>query len=870
MNLLLKILRLLAILIITVSILLFSASLLLQEKVAGIILKSLNENISTKLNIASFRLSFLKKFPKASLELKNVLVHSSRDFDSESFTGINTDTLLSAKYVSLEFRITDILKGIYNIERIGARNGRVNVFVDNAGFINYNISLKNKGNEGNDLTINLEKIYINDMKASYNNLAISLKMKGDIKNGRLKSRISGSNIDFTALADIQINRFQCFNTILTKPVKANLDLILNSSKKGILFKKSILSIENYNFGLKGFLSSDNVLDFNITGNNIDISRIRNYLPEKYFKLVSEYDPSGILLLNSKIRGLLSKTSNPHIEVNCSLNKGHITYSKSDLSVDNLSFSGYYSNGSKNNSETSIVSLKDIKGSIGSAEYRGSILISDFKKPRTELNLKGKIFPAELKEFFGIKNISTTRGSADLDLKLATDFWPKEKLSIDDIFYLRPEGKLTFNSLTIGLNHDSISVEDLNGNLEIGNTVKADKVEFSYKGQKIKIDGIFKNLPEWLAGRQVQMIAAADVSCDRLIPELFFKDSKPAGNKTSDKNPFSLSGDIFLDINFKVDNFKYKLFSSSKNIGILNYKPGLLTFKSLNMESLRGVISGNGFVSQNRNKSIIIKGNFNVDKIDINDAFTTFHNFGQQFLKAENIRGTLSGKISILLPMDSQMNPQVAALNAEGKYQLVDGELVNFEPVKQLSRFIELSELENIYFETLENDFFIRNNFLFIPQMDVKSSAVDLSVNGKHSFENDYEYHVKMLLSEILSRKRKKSKSNISEFGVIEDDGLGRTTLLLKVVNKGDDVKVSYDIKAAGNKIIDNIKAERKTLKNILNQEYGWYKNDTTIKQKPVEKSQRFKISYGETDSIKTSNQPVIKKKPTEKKKFSIE
>ena len=142
-----------------------------------------------------------------------------------------------------------------------------------------------------------------------------------------------------------------------------------------------------------------------------------------------------------------------------------------------------------------------------------------------------------------------------------------------------------------------------------------------------------------------------------------------------------------------------------------------------------------------------------------------------------------------------LNPQIKSLTAEGKYILVNGALINFDPVKELSSFIELSELENIHFEKLENDFFIRNNFLYIPQMDVKSSAADLSVNGKHSFDNDYEYHVKMLLSEILSKKRKKNKSNVTEFGVVEDDGLGRTSLLLKIVNKGEDVKVGYDIKA---------------------------------------------------------------------------
>ena len=116
----------------------------MQNKIGGIILKSLNKNISTKLEIRSFKLSFLRKFPKASLEFKDVYVHSSDDFNSSEFAGINTDTLLTAKFVSLEFSIFGFLRGDYNIERLSAREGRMNFFTDKSGNVNYNISVKSK------------------------------------------------------------------------------------------------------------------------------------------------------------------------------------------------------------------------------------------------------------------------------------------------------------------------------------------------------------------------------------------------------------------------------------------------------------------------------------------------------------------------------------------------------------------------------------------------------------------------------------------------------------------------------------------------------------------------------------------------------
>jgi hypothetical protein len=843
MKIVFKIFKLFAILIFTVSVFLFAASRLMQDKVADIILKSLNQNISTKLHISSFRLSFLNKFPDASLELRDVFVHSSPNFNSGAFTGINTDTLLIVKNVSVEFKITDIIRGNYEIERIRGRAGKMNFYTDSEGKVNYDISSGIKKSGSDNFTINLEKVYLADIRSFYNNLATKLIINGVVRKGTLKSRINGENIGFTAGGEVQIDSLQLYNTTINKKIITNVDIDLQKTKTGISFKSGNFHIDNYDFGLNGFISSDNIYDLKVTGHNIDISQIRNYLPDKYLKMLSNYDPRGILVIDSRINGLMTRTKNPHMETTFRLEKGRITYGKSDLTIKNLSFEGVYSNGSKNRPETGSLRIKDFRANLGSAEYNGSFLISSFENPFAELNLKGKVIPAEIREFFGLKNISEAGGSVELDLQLSGKVDLKNKFEFSDFIDLKTEGNLGFNSFTIGLNNDSLLVNDVSGSILITNTIIAKNLKFLYKGQRIKVDGEFGNLLKWLEGRPVQLTATIDATFDRLIPEAFLNNTPSTATPASKKTAFNLPADMVLDINFKIDSLTYKTFSSSGISGTLNYKPKLLTFKSFNMKALSGSIFGNGFILQNYNKSVLSKGIFNVTNVDVNKAFTSFRNFGQSFLKAENIAGSLSGSFSLLLPLDSLLNPKINSLMAEGKYILVNGALINFDPVKELSSYIELSELENIHFEQMQNDFFIRNNYLYIPQMEVRSSAVDLSVNGKHSLDNDYEYHVKVLLSEILSKQRKKNKSNVTEFGEVEDDGLGRTSMLLKIVGKGEDIKVSYDMRAAANEVKNNFKSERKTLKTILNQEYGWYKNDTAVMQKPVEKKSRFKVIW---------------------------
>jgi autotransporter translocation and assembly factor TamB len=209
---------------------------------------------------------------------------------------------------------------------------------------------------------------------------------------------------------------------MDKTVPARLDLDLLSSKIGIRFRKGTIYIENFDFEIEGLVGSDNNLDLKVLAHNLDLSKIRKYLPEKYMKLVSDYDPSGMINANSKIKGLLNRRSNPHVDIDWQLRNGRIGYKKSDLIIKNLSFSGNLSNGLKNGYRTSSVSITDFRGKLGSSDYTGALTLKDFSNPLTDLTLKGRVFPSEIKEFFDIKEISTAGGSADIDLKLVNCSW----------------------------------------------------------------------------------------------------------------------------------------------------------------------------------------------------------------------------------------------------------------------------------------------------------------------------------------------------------------------------------------------------------------------------------------------------------------
>lgn len=856
-----KLLKTVSIIIGLLLVLLFVISLAIQNKVAGIVLNTLNNNFSTKISTESYRLSLIKKFPKATIELRNVLVLSSHGFDLSAFSGLNTDTLLAASSAFVDLRTIDMIRGNYTFTKITVRSGKLTLFTDSSGRTNYEFTERTtSGETGKSARLNLNRISLQDVSLVYNDRRVDLNLEGLIKDSMLKSRIRGSNIDFEGDMKVFFRLFQLKDFTIRPEFVADLKVGLNQNEKGTFFKKSTMLIENWDFVLTGFVAADNYLDLTVTADNIDISRIPYLLPSKYTKALSAYNPEGTLKFSWITKGKPTSSTDPHYDINFSLKNALIDNRKSDLSIRNLSFDGTYTNGKGNQPETSTFKIKDFTSRLGSSDYTGSFSLTNFKDPFTELVFRGRLLPSELVEFMNLSEAAEAGGSIDLDLKFSGRPGKKGSYRFTDVFNLASNSKTVFNSVSLRLKNRQLDIRNATGTFLINGSTITDDFRLSLNSQEIRLSGKFTNFPGWLAGNPVTLLGSASVSASSFRPERFMDPDEEPGEKAEPENaPVTFPADMNLDVDFRVDTLSYKLFEARDITGNLSIRPRMLNFRSFSMNSQKGTVSGNGLVVQNPDKSFVGRGSFLISDVDVNESFRTFNNFGQDFIRAENLEGTLSGNITLILPVDSLMNPDIHTMAAEGKFSISDGTLVNFDPIKALSSYIELSELQNIRFDKLENDFFIRDNVFYLPQMEIRSSAADLSVNGEHTFDNKYEYHVKMLLSEILSKKSRKTRKASDDFGEIQDDGLGRTSIFLRIDGNGEDVKVSYDMKAAGNQLKENLKKEKETLKTIIKEEYGLYRKDSgQVRQ--GESRPRFRISWEGTETAEEEEELPAEKK----------
>jgi hypothetical protein len=162
--------------------------------------------------------------------------------------------------------------------------------------------------------------------------------------------------------------------------------------------------------------------------------------------------------------------------------------------------------------------------------------------------------------------------------------------------------------------------------------------------------------------------------------------------------------------------------------------------------------------------------------------------------------------------------------------------------------VSLDELKHIKFSTLQSKIEIKNRIITIPQTSIKNSALNINFWGMQTFDYDIDYHIQLLLSEYLNKKR---KNRDEEFGPVENDPSNKRSAFILMTGNLDNPVIKYDKKGLKQKITSDIKAEKQTIRQIFKEEFGIFKRDT-IKQNNQKKSeQRFELE--KSDKKKNQN-----------------
>ncbi len=833
-----------------VRLLLFAAGLILmtllvitmvyKDRVAEIFISEINNRSELKTTISGSKLTLLKRFPRASFVLEDVTVRGP-----EAVNG--NDTIVTASMVSLEFRIMNLLRKNYTIEWVGIAGGNINILTAENGMSNLPSFETLPGDNNQMVSVNLKNIRINDITVNIVNELKEVYNETNIGMARLNGAIAGSDIRLRAEGSFRLHNLSMNGINIRNSVDGSLSLDLHKSDTAVTLNKGKMELQEMIFSIEGlFATGTGRTDITISSENTDIKSLSGFLPDKLSSWL-RYRPSGKLNAVCHIEGIHSTESKLKYEVAFSLNGAGFEVPGTGIRFIESSLSGFYTNGGSLNATSSQLVFDKVDINTSNSSIRGSLSYTDFTRPYLKADINTVLDLAEIAEVPGGAFPSDATGNVRASITFSSRLPEDGKVTLRGIAAMNPVANLWLSSVSLSLNNYSLS--EINGNLMLSENLWVDSLEIGVNGQKIKADGEIRNFARWVRGDAALVEINGYIESPFLTPEMLKR--KGNSERHDSTGSFRLPQGYMADVSFSIGEFHHKAFSAYDASGSIVYSAGRLLVDDLILKSMNGEVKGSALLAGKGDGSFGIDTRLTFNSIDINNAFVSFNNFGQDFIVAENLRGSLTGKYDMLMDLDEKFKPDLWSISSEGSFSIDNGELLKFMPVMNLSRFIEISELENIRFSKLENEFYIREGTFAIPQMEIRSSAADFGISGKHNFNGDYEYHLRVLLSQILSRKAPE-KSTSNEFGIVEDDELGRTSLFLVLSRKDEKEVITYDARAARNNIREDLRKEKQSLKVILKEELGWYGKDTTIVRQEEQKP-RFKLIWDEViepDSIK--------------------
>ena len=123
-------------------------------------------------------------------------------------------------------------------------------------------------------------------------------------------------------------------------------------------------------------------------------------------------------------------------------------------------------------------------------------------------------------------------------------------------------------------------------------------------------------------------------------------------------------------------------------------------------------------------------------------------------------------------------------------------------------------------------------------MEIKSSALSVVLSGTHTFNQEINYEITLLLSELLSSTFRKKNTQITEFGEQKQDGKIFNTVYFKMTGNTNQPKISLNKIRFMQDINNNIKKEKEIIKNIIQEDIL-----QKSKKEDQEKGQEIEIEW---------------------------
>lgn len=860
-----------------------------KDDIIDYAISEINKTLKTKVTVDEIDLTFWSTFPNLSLDFNKVFIQDALP------NATVKDTLLYTDQIRLKFNPIDIWNENYNVKKIVIKPGTLQLKVNEKGEVNYDIFKESNSSEKTNFKLKLESIRASGLRFSYRNKLNESSYKAKVQQIRLAGNFTQDQFDIDTDADFYVQRIQhgLVPFIISQQASTQVAIHIDQVKKTFAIENGELLLSGipFDFGLK---IDTNRVDLKIDADKIPLADLANKLAIKEVKTVSELKGSGTGSFHLALQNEMRYDSYPKVDCKFSIDNGRLTEPTKGLTLRNIDLKGYYSTLKGKDKEELVI--QNVAFQTISGPFSGNLSVRQFSKPSYRGAAKGSVDLEVIHGLFHLPKIEELTGQ----VKVNTNFHLETVFENDQpsVEIVDGNGNALMSNVDFRLQNDSRKFYGIFGNLILNRSEAVLEGLKVHLGESdLELNGSFDYIDQFLQDKHT-----LDVSVIAESRKINLKDftNTIAGDPKANLNvrewmlPTLINGNVKMNADaIHMDNHTFSQINGEMTVGNRS-----IVIQKLHGITANATVRGTLAIVESSPEYFELATNLSSKDIYFKPVFREWNNFDQEVIKEDNISGRAEVILDMKAPFDLHYGILKDEIEAQIQLKVFNGQLKNVKTFTTLAQDLKStktkmvlkdkeidalqSKLNNIQFETLENTIFIKKSTIVLPKMEIKSSAITISLDGKHQFNNNIDYRFAFRFRELKQHKDE------SEFGIVEDDGTG-LKIFVRMYGNLDNPIIEWDKTSRKEEAKQNREEAKKEAISILKTELGLFKKDTTVKkyQPPKKEHEVLEIQFGKEEEVnpfeekkkiekekkglkKIGEKLKEKSKPTEKEEFTVE
>lgn len=832
-----------------------------EPQVRNVVVKELNSHLAVPVKVGDINLSLLQRFPYASLRFSDVVIPQVKN------EKVSTDTLIYIEDLYLQIGLLDFLQKEYTVSEAEINTGYFQMEYYPKGGDNFHF-WKSKNDSSSEASISITNVEIRNFDyklATADRLEMAFHIAGSEASGDFGKSVYG----LETFNDIRIESIinQGDTLYFEEKFEGDLDLRIDKEKEIYSFESSAVEVAQQNVKIRGKYKPGDAQDWTLSlkAEEANLEKLSHLLPLSIRKKASIYKAQGETDLNLDLSWGKDQTIdagfsnlNGTFQHSEGLGIARIENAKGKLEIRNTIQS---------------IFLDALDAQIGPGKISAWGKIIDLAAPSFDLNIAGTIDLHELKSLLNITLVDELSGEVELDGRLQGKL-PRSsnQATVALLRGIDFNGKIKLSDGVFKMAGQHQKFDQIEGDIQLkNNAVLISAADARVNENPFQFSGKIKNALPYISRKGQKLSIFADFKAESLNFNHILTSEQSSRDTTYN---FQLPDDISFDLGIDIGQLNFRKFEAKNIVGKAYYKSGLLTLNPLSFETANGGVNANFRVKEKSEKRFEVQSTAELNQLDLPLLFSEFENFGQSVVEAHHLEGRVDASIDFTTDFGKDLSIKMPTIQSEISLMVRNGKLKQLESLEAIGDYLRENalwnslirvedfqkKLEVVSFDTLENRISISDELITIPAMRIGSSALTLNLTGTHSFSNEIDYSLNFKLSDLLRTGREKE----SDFGYIVDDNSG-LRIFMKMEGTVDHPEFSMDGEAAQKKRKAQFESEKKEMKNILKEEFGLFKSDTTLTGVEAKKKQNAAKFSVDINDFKSKNDSSPKQKEKKKK-----